>query len=77
MQTRVIPEWNIDPPKGGSLTQVKGTGDIPPAFEEMKAIMDKHRNSGGAVTKPKPGHRKKISISQKSPGLWTAIEEDE
>lgn len=57
------------------MTQVKGTGDIPPAFEEMKAIMDKYRNAGKAE-KPKMGHRKKISISQKSPGLWTAIEEE-
>jgi hypothetical protein len=72
----VIPDWNVDPPQGGSLTQVKGAGDIPPAFEEMKEVMDKDRNKG-AANKPKGGHRKKISISQKSPGLWTALEEDE
>ena len=74
-QARVIPEWNIDPPKGGSLTQVKGAGDTPPAFEEMRAVMDQYRKSG-AADKPKRGHAKKISISQKSPGLWTAVEED-
>lgn len=71
----MIPEWNIDPPQGGSLTQVKGSGDIPPAFEEMKAVMDAYRKSGTA-DKPKKGHAKKISISQKSPGLWLAVEED-
>lgn len=76
LQTRVIPEWNIDPPKGGSLTQVKGAGDTPPAFEEMRAVMDQYRKSGAAADKPKRGHAKKISISQKSPGLWTAVEED-
>ena len=71
----MVPDWNIDPPQGSSLTSVKGTGDIPPAFQEMKDVMDKIRNNG--TSKPKPGHKKKISISQKTPGLWIAQEEDD
>ena len=74
-KTRVIPEWNIDPPQGGyvwakmllksslfwcvktcadcgaiftrSLTQVLGSSnDIPPAFQEMKDVMDADRAKG-------------------------------
>jgi len=45
-KTRVIPEWNIDPPKGGSTTQIDpNSTDIPQAFMEMKEAMGKDRGT--------------------------------
>lgn len=83
-QTRVVPEWNIDPPQGGSLTKTNpDSKEIPAPFKEMKAVMDKERGAlvskeNGVPSRPAgAGHRKKISISQHSPGLWKAVEEDE
>lgn len=39
--------------------------------------MDKDRGTAGKADSKPLGHRKKISISQQTPGLWRAIEEDE
>ena len=45
-KTRVVPEWNIDPPQGGSTTKIDPNSDeIPGAFMEMKEAMDKDRGS--------------------------------
>ena len=45
-QTRVIPEWNIDPPQGGSTTKIDpNSAEIPQAFREAKKCMDKERGT--------------------------------
>lgn len=44
-QRRVIPKWNIDPPKGGSTTNVDTEKQIPPAFMEARRIMDAERGT--------------------------------
>ncbi|KAK3717568.1 hypothetical protein LTR37_005634 [Vermiconidia calcicola] len=47
-KTRVIPEWNIDPPQGGSLTNADpNSTEIPAAFREMKSVMDRERGTSG------------------------------
>ncbi|KAK5165701.1 uncharacterized protein LTR77_008624 [Saxophila tyrrhenica] len=81
-KTRVVPEWNIDPPQGGSLTKTDpNSTEVPAPFKEMKEVMDRERGSGskmnGTSSGQTGGHRKKISISQKTSGLWQAVEEDE
>lgn len=45
-KTRILPEWNIDPPQGGSTTKYDAASkDVPAAFKEAKAVMDKERGS--------------------------------
>ena len=45
-KTRVVPEWNIDPPQGGSVTKIDPNSDeIPQAFREMKEAMDRERGT--------------------------------
>ncbi len=75
---------NIDPPQGGSLTATDpNSTEVPAPFKEAKDIMDRERGTAenakanGAAPGKAGGHKKKISISQKTPGLWTAEEEDE
>ncbi|KAK3710342.1 hypothetical protein LTR37_010408 [Vermiconidia calcicola] len=45
-KTRVVPEWNIDPPQGGTTTKIDpNSNEVPKTFREMKEIMDKERGS--------------------------------
>jgi hypothetical protein len=76
-KTRVVPEWNIDPPQGGSLTKTDpNSKEIPAPFKEAKEAMDRERGAGKSGSSG-GGHRKKMSISQKTPGLYIAEEVDE
>lgn len=73
-KTRVVPEWNIDPPQGGSLTKTKAdTDEIPPPFKEAKAVMDRERGTAVKSEGGGKGHRR--TFSQKSAGLWTVDDE--
>lgn len=39
-KTRVVPEWNIDPPQGGSLTKTDpDSAEIPAPFKEAKVSL--------------------------------------
>lgn len=44
-KTRVIPEWNISKPEGGTTTAASASGEIPRAHREAKEIMDRIRGT--------------------------------
>lgn len=44
-KTRVIPKWNIDPPQGGSTSNVDASKEVPHAFREAKRVMDEERGT--------------------------------
>jgi hypothetical protein len=44
-KTRVVPEWNISKPEGGTTTAASAPGEIPRAHREAKEIMDKIRGT--------------------------------
>ena len=44
-KTRVVPEWNIAKPEGGTTTAASAPGEIPRAHREAKDIMDKIRGT--------------------------------
>ena len=46
VKTRVVPEWNIDPPQGGTTTKYDpNSTETPRTFREAKEIMDKERGT--------------------------------
>lgn len=44
-KTRVVPEWNIDKPQGGTTTAAGAPGEIPKPHKEAKDLMDKLRGT--------------------------------
>lgn len=43
-KTRVVPEWNIDPPQGGSLTKTDpNSTEVPAPFKQAKVRMIRRR----------------------------------
>lgn len=45
-KTRIVPEWNIDRPKGSSSSTASfDPNEVPKAFRPMKEVMDRERGS--------------------------------
>ena len=44
-KTRVIPKWNVDPPQGGSTSNLDSSKQVPPAFQEARRVMEEERGT--------------------------------